>query len=483
MSSGVFEITKKLIFIVTYIGPTVVVICADLFLYPFSRYILPHLKYKQNVWIQFIIGFSLSIFIFRYQTIIPIVMAFVQYFLLDLNPLYEIIVSFLFSSAVHIYCMVTISKGWQWMVNSITMIMFQKGWMTAVDIYYGKKMKNDEKIRPALKQTSLPGKPPLLEWLTYCFTPFGAFSGPITCFKVQQYTFGVGERPRISDDSKSHKEARRKFYLTFLLIVLSYISMKYGNISFYYSPLYLNAPLPLKVVLMVFCGLLHTIKYYSAWHSVEAGVYETGVAEAGIVAFDGVSNLTVWEVLMSDSNGIWLQRWNHSAHLFWKHYLLYPLLDKGVKYSYANYSTFIGSALWHGFYPVYYMLLPEMLAASTADRLINGMFPDILTKGNIFVRIIYRFWIWMSMMVPTSTWWYRSAEAFIYCRKSQKFLGPILIFVVLIVAKILTFFIPIKSKPRKVPNPSNPPKEPKEEAPKDKEETKKEKEDEKEKID
>lgn len=476
MSSVALDFTKKLLFIVTYIGPTVVVICADLFLYPFSRYILPHLKYKQNVWIQFIIGFSLSVFIFKYQTIIPIVMSLVQYFLLELNPLYEIIVSFLFSSAVHIYCMVTISKGWQWMVNSITMIMFQKGWMTAVDIYYGKKIKKGDKVRPALYKTSLQGKPSLLEWLTYCFTPFGGFSGPITCFKVQQYMFGVGERPKISDDSRSHKEARKKFYLTFLLIILSYISMKYANIAFYSRPIYVNAPLPLKVVLMVFCGLLHTIKYYSAWHSVEAGIYETGVAEAGIGEFYDISNLTIWDVLMSESNGVWLQRWNHAAHLFWKHYLLYPLLDKGVPYQIANYSTFLGSALWHGFYPVYYMLLPEILAASTADRLINGMFPNILSS-NIFVRIIYRFWIWMSMMVPTSTWWYRSADAFIFCRKSQKFLGPILIFVILIIAKIMTFFIPIKKKPRRIPNQNPPKEEPKEE------EKEKQKEDEKEKKD
>lgn len=472
--SGAFEITKKLIFIVTYIGPTVVVILADLFLYPFSRYILPRLKYKQNVWVQFIIGFSLSLFIFKSQTIIPVVMAFVQYFLLDKNPLYEIIVSFLFSSAIHIYCMVTISKGWQWMVNSITMIMFEKGWMTAVNIYYGQKIKRGEKVRPALLQTSLEKKPPLLEWFTYCFTPFGAFSGPITCYKIQEYTFGVGERPRISDDSRSHKEAQKKFYLTPLLIVLSYLSMKYANIEFYSRPIYVNAPLILKVPLLVFCALLHTIKYYSAWHSVEAGIYETGAAESGIGQFDDISNLTVWEVLMSDSNGIWLQRWNHTAHLFWKHYLLYPLLDKGVKYQIANYSTFIGSALWHGFYPVYYMLLPEMLAASTADRLINGMFPNILTKGNLFVRILYRFWIWMSMMVPTSTWWYRSADAFIFVRKSQHFLGPILIFAVLIIAKVLTIFIPIKSKPRRVPVPAD---KPKEDSPKEKEEEKKEKKD------
>ena len=114
------------------------------------------------------------------------------------------------------------------------------------------------------------------------------------------------------------------------------------------------------------------------------------------------------------------------------------------------------------------MLLTEILAASTADRLINGMFPNILSS-NIFVRILYRFWIWMSMMVPTSTWWYRSADAFIFCRKSQSFLGPILIFVVLIIAKILTFFIPIKTKPRKIPTKVDKPKEKEEEKEKENE--------------
>lgn len=450
MPADFLDYSKHLLFIIQAIGPTVVVIFMNLLLYPFSRYILPRLTYSQNVIIEFIVGFSLTIWIFKVQTVIPVIMAVLSYIILDWNPFFTIAASFIFSSAIHIYCMVTISRGWQWMVNSITMIMFQKIWMTTLNVYYGKKVKAGEKVRPQLAIPALDAKPPFFEWFTYLFTPFGAFSGPVTCYKIQEYIFKAGERPRISDDSESHKAARKRFYMTFFWIIFSYISLKYAKIEFYSKPFYVNSSLPIKVILMMVCAFLHTIKYFSAWQPVEAGLYETGCAESGLCNFLDISNLTIIDVLMSDSNGIWLQRWNHSAHVFWKNYLLYPLLDLKVPYWIAHNLIFVFSALWHGFYPVYYMLLPEMLMATTADQLINGMFPDLLTKGNIFVRILYRFWIWMSMLVPTSTWWYRTADAFIFVRQSQKYFGSFLILLVLILAKITSFFVKVKPRKRKV---------------------------------
>ncbi|OHT13908.1 MBOAT family protein [Tritrichomonas foetus] len=447
--SALYEITKQALFVIAAIGPTVVVIIADLLLYPFARYILPKLNYKQNVWTQFIVGFSLALFIFKKQIITPIIMALVTYFILDWNPFFTISVAFIFSSAVHIYCMVTITTGWQWMVNSITMIMFQKVWMTTVNIFYGRKIEKGEKVRPIFEKSALKEKPPLLEWMTYVFSPFGSTSGPNSCYKIQEFTFGVGERPRISDDSKSHKAARKRFYMTFFWLVVSFISIKYANIEFYKRPIYVNANYIGKLLLMMVCTLLHTVKYFSAWQSVEAGLYETGAGESGITEFDDISNLTIFDVLMSDSVGIWLQRWNHSAHIFWKNYLLYPLLDLGVKYSLANPLIFVFSALWHGFHPVYYMLLPEMLAATTADQLINGMFPNLIKNGNFVVVLIYRFWIWMSMLVTTSTWWYRSADAFFFVRKSQDYFGTILIFIVFAVVKVTSLFIKVKPRVRK----------------------------------
>ena len=405
---------------------------------------------------------SLTLFVFRSQTIIPLVMSLVLYAMLEMNPLITIIAAFLSSSAVHIYCMLKISLGWQWMVNSLTMIMLQKVWMTTIDLYHGRKIKKGEKVRPFFESAALYKKPSLLEWLTYIFTPFGAFSGPATCYKVHDFMFDVGEKPRISDDSKSHKEARKRFLMIPFWLILAFLSIKIAKIEFYSMPFYVNSNHFMKVVLMIICAMFHAAKYFAAWQSVEAGIYETGAGESGITEFDDISNLTIFDVLMSDSNGIWLQRWNHSAHIFWKRYLLYPLLDHGVKYSIANPLIFVFSALWHGFYPVYYMLLPEMIAAVSADQLINHMFPNLLKTTPIFINVIYRFWIWWSMLVTTSTWWYRSAEAFIFVRKSQDFFGSIVIFLVFIIAKITSLFIKPKRHQRKTENPNREEEKPKE---------------------
>ncbi|KAH0790500.1 MBOAT family protein [Histomonas meleagridis] len=430
-------------------GPMLIIIVFNVLLYPISRYILPKLSRKQNLWFHVILGLALAIAMFGIEFFIPLIMAVSTYFMLELNPLITIIYSFVFSSASNVYCMVTIAKGWKWMVNSMTLIMFQKIMTTALDLYHGRKLKKGEKIRPFHERVALDKKMSLVEWISYTFTPYGATSGPNFNYKIHEYILETGTRPHVSDDSISHKYAKKRFIMIPVWVILTIVAMKITPISFYSKPFYVNSPAIIRLLLTIFCTFFHTIRYFVAWQSVEAGIYETGAGESGLCEIDDISNLNIFEVLTSDTIAIWLQRWNHSAHIFWKRYLLYPLLDHGCPYWLANPMVLGVSAMWHGFNPVYYLLLPEMIAAQKADLLIHQMFGDVANVGPIVVRLIYRFWIWMSMFNATSTWWYRTFDSFFFVRRSNGYLGTILTFGTYGVMLILSLII---KKPQKKNN-------------------------------
>ncbi|KAH0795539.1 MBOAT family protein [Histomonas meleagridis] len=427
-------------------GSMLINVVADVLLYPISRYLLPKLSRNANLWFHAIFGVSLAIAMFGVEFLIPLAMAISTYFMLELNPIITIIYSFIFSSGANIYCMVNIAKGWKWMVNSCTLIMFQKIMSTTLDLYHGRKLKKGEKLRPFHERVALDKKMNLIEWISYVFTPFGATSGPHFNYKIHEYILETGTRPHVSDDSISHSYAKKRFYSIPLWVILTIVAMKITPISFYSKPFYVNSPVVIRLLLTIFCTFFHTIRYFVAWQSVEAGIYETGAGESGLCEIDDISNLTVFDVLASDTVATWLQRWNHSAHIFWKRYLLYPLLDHGCPYWVANPTVFAVSAMWHGFNPVYYLLLPEMVASQKADSLIHQMFGDVANNSPLPIRIIYRFWIWMSMFNATSTWWYRTADAFFFVRKSNGYLGTIITFSNCIIMYILSLVIKPKNK-------------------------------------
>lgn len=439
MSESEAKSVNPIAFILQTIGPTIVIIVVDILLYPFTRYVVNRFNRRINLHLFTIFGTFLIIFMFHAEAIIPTVMGVIGYFLLELNPIIPIVYAFIFSSAIHIYCMLKVTKGWQWMVDGITMIIFQKIMMTSLDLYHGRKLKQGLKVRPIHSRVALEKKMSLEEWISYIFTPYGSASGPVYCYKVHDYILTIGEKPKLSDESISHKTAFKKFISLPFWILFSFFALKITPISFYKKPFFVNSNVVVRLLLMLVCTFFHTVRYFTAWVSVEAGIYETGVAESGLCDFDDISNLTIFDVLMSKSVGVWLQKWNHSAHIFWKNYFLYPLLDSGVKYSIANPSVFVASALWHGFHPVYYMLLPEMLASTTADRIIHSLFGDT-DNFSLPMKVLNTFWVWLSMFDTTASWWYRTYDSYFFVKKSNDYLGTILVFLVFIIFEVLSIF-------------------------------------------
>lgn len=77
-----------------------------------------------------------------------------------------------------------------------------------------------------------------------------------------------------------------------------------------------------------------------------------------------------------------LRYWNHQIHLWLKFYVSARLAEFGKRPTAAmNFATFLVSALWHGFYPFYYVVFFFAALATEANK-------DIFKSRILFKQFI-----------------------------------------------------------------------------------------------
>ncbi|EAX97279.1 MBOAT family protein [Trichomonas vaginalis G3] len=388
-------------------------------------------------------GFIMCYFLFGIRILFAICTALIAYPVLQFDPKYVTILAWIMNSITHIYHLINVSAGWSMEITGTCIVIFEKIVSTPFNLYDGRRLKNKEDIkRPHLIKFALTEKPSLFEWLSYCLTPFGGSTGPFFEFKYFDLMVTDHERAHIKSDSESRKLALFKYFGSFGWAVATVIGFKYCKLSTYYDPNYLNKPLIVRLALMILITSFQAIKYFSAWWLVEASLYEFGFLESDLVdskESPSFTNESFLYVIKSETCGQWMQRWNHSTHIFGKNYLFFRLLDAKYSYTLAFSAVFVCSALWHGFRPVYYMILPELLIAISADKRLNKILPN---SDNFLVVFLKRCWVVFTMLSATATWWSSTAQAFFYVRKTVNFAPQIFELIVL----IILYLIPVKTE-------------------------------------
>jgi lysophospholipid acyltransferase len=139
-------------------------------------------------------------------------------------------------------------------------------------------------------------------------------------------------------------------------------------------------------------------RYYTAWKLGQGSIdfcglgYTVKTNEEGKedISFDkiDVCNLTVME--WSINPRIRIQYWNRSVHLWLKHYLFLRLINtnnfskrKGI----ASLLTFAVSAIWHGFYPCYYLFFLHYFLIEQVSTFFEDdydLFNYFEKKGGVF---------------------------------------------------------------------------------------------------
>ncbi len=209
--------------------------------------------------------------------------------------------------------------------------------------------------------------PTLLETFSYMFYYSSSLMGP--SFEFQDFRQFINlEGPFRDIPMKSAiiaglTELLKSFLnilsVVFLLSKYNYLyclSKEFDERSYLFKFFYYNLAMTLQ-----------RTKYYSAWKMCQASVIICGLGfnsetpgDPSSEKFDRVINCTIREVEFSANPKRRIQYWNRTVHLWLKYNLFLRLLNVEHKMlknntAMASLITFMVSAFWHGFYPIYYV--------------------------------------------------------------------------------------------------------------------------------
>lgn len=92
---------------------------------------------------------------------------------------------------------------------------------------------------------------------------------------------------------------------------------------------------------------------------IASGLGFNGYDEQGKARHDRVRSCSIYKLETSHKVKDFLSNWNISAHNWLKYYVFLRQLENNTKASSFNFRatfiTFLNSAIWHGFYPGYYI--------------------------------------------------------------------------------------------------------------------------------
>eukprot|EP00354_Favella_ehrenbergii_P011334 CAMPEP_0170456514 /NCGR_PEP_ID=MMETSP0123-20130129/4119_1 /TAXON_ID=182087 /ORGANISM="Favella ehrenbergii, Strain Fehren 1" /LENGTH=280 /DNA_ID=CAMNT_0010720009 /DNA_START=564 /DNA_END=1406 /DNA_ORIENTATION=+ len=104
--------------------------------------------------------------------------------------------------------------------------------------------------------------------------------------------------------------------------------------------------------------------YLVGWCLMECGTIAAGLSyngideETGKAKHDRVQSCVIWKLETSFRVKDFLANWNISAHMWLKHYIFMRMLPnqkRGSGQAAAALTTFVVSAIWHGFYPGFFV--------------------------------------------------------------------------------------------------------------------------------
>ncbi len=117
-----------------------------------------------------------------------------------------------------------------------------------------------------------------------------------------------------------------------------------------------------RIWILHMVGFTERLKYYGVWALTEGACILSGLGYKGIdpvtgkVSWDRLCNVDPWGVETAQNTRAYLAAWNMNTNNWLKNYIYLRVTPKGKKPGFrASMATFVTSALWHGFYPGYYL--------------------------------------------------------------------------------------------------------------------------------
>lgn len=338
--------------------------------------------------VELVAGLALSIFCFGYQVWYLVGQAAVSYLLMKYgSPQWS-------QKAVFAFCMVYLSVahisrqfydygGYTLDITGPMMIQTQK--LTSLAFALSDGHRNQTKLTPDQKSQAIKEVPDLLSFCSFMFYFHGIMCGPLAFYSDYMafidgsyvVTFPSSSKANgTSESAREHADPMSNLNTCLLkklltagicgAIMVTLPAMICPPEGFYSEEFFDKSFLQKSLYVLV-CMTLAKQKYYFAWTlgeslNIAAGLGFNGYDSSGTPKWDLVENVSVWDVELANSLKVNIDGWNKKT-LVWLRRVVY---DRAPKHQ--TLAVFGVSAVWHGFYPGYYLTFGTAALFTIAAR-------------------------------------------------------------------------------------------------------------------
>lgn len=132
--------------------------------------------------------------------------------------------------------------------------------------------------------------------------------------------------------------------------------------EFFTGPKFMTYGILTRIFQLYMLGITNRLKYYGVWSLTEGACILSGMGYKGVdpvtgkVSWDRLRNINPWGVESAQNTRAYLGNWNINTNNWLRNYMYLRVTPKGKKPGFrASMATFGTSAMWHGFYPGYYL--------------------------------------------------------------------------------------------------------------------------------
>lgn len=190
--------------------------------------------------------------------------------------------------------------------------------------------------------------PSLIEFFGYCLFFNGFFVGPAIEYNHYHQFTRADREPYKSKQPTFLPMMKCLVFGLFMFAVDIYLSPTFHFLHLV-KPWFLDLGFVQKVGYLLIAGVVSRAKFYAVWNLSESAALMSGVGvgldEKGKVVFNAFENLNFLELEFAENPKAMLDAWNKFTARWLRRYV-YVRTDK-LKLL----STFLISAVWHGFYP------------------------------------------------------------------------------------------------------------------------------------
>lgn len=218
--------------------------------------------------------------------------------------------------------------------------------------------------------------PSLLDYAGYVFFFPSLLCGPAMDFAEYRRWLDLSmfEVPATADPAKKPPTRKKRRIprsatpsmwklATGLVWVLCFLNFSgWYNTDLLLDDSYMSYSLPRRLWVLHMTNFTARMKYYGVWSMTEGACILAGLGYNGFdpvtgkISWNRLSNIYPWGVESAQNTRAYLENWNIKTNLWLRHYIYLRVTPRGKKPGFrASLATFTTSAIWHGFYPGYYL--------------------------------------------------------------------------------------------------------------------------------